>query len=71
MLVTLVAILCHGPLCEEKVVTNSEQSNITMTSCQIQGQMGIAAWLANGPYHEWRLQSYKCILGQYVPKRQA
>ena len=56
MLVTLVAVLCNGQLCLEKVVTNSEQSGITMTACTVQGQIGIADWLANGPYHEWKLQ---------------
>jgi hypothetical protein len=40
MLITLVAILCNGPLCLDKVVTNSEQSGITMTACQIGAQMG-------------------------------
>lgn len=35
MLVTLVAILCNGPLCLEKVVTNNEQSGITMAACQV------------------------------------
>jgi hypothetical protein len=39
-------------LCLEKVVTTSEQSGITMTACQVSAQIGIAAWLANGPYHE-------------------
>ncbi len=71
MLVTLVAVLCNGQLCLEKVVTTSAQSDITMMSCQIQGQMGIAQWLANGPYHEWRLQSYKCVMGEYRPKQAA
>jgi hypothetical protein len=71
MLVTLVAILCNGQLCLEKVVTTSEQSGITMTACQVNGQIGIADWLANGPYHEWRLQSYKCVAGKYIPKNQA
>jgi len=71
MLVTLVAVLCNGQLCLEKVVTNSEQSGITMTACAVQGQIGIAEWLANGPYHEWKLQRYKCILGKYVPKNDA
>jgi hypothetical protein len=71
MLVTLVAVLCNGQLCLEKVVTTSEQSGITMMSCQVQGQMGIAQWLANGPYHEWTLQGYKCVLGDYRPKQQA
>jgi hypothetical protein len=71
MLVTLVAILCNGQLCLEKVVTTSEQSGITMTACQVSAQMGIAEWLANGPYHEWRLQSYKCVVGKYIPKHEA
>jgi hypothetical protein len=71
MLVTLVAVLCNGQLCMEKVVTNSEQSGITMTSCQVNGQIGIADWLANGPYHEWKLQRYKCVLGKYIPKNEA
>jgi hypothetical protein len=65
MLVTLVAILCNGQLCLEKVVTTSEQSGITMTACQVNAQLGIAEWLANSPYHDWSLQSYKCILGKY------
>jgi hypothetical protein len=71
MLVTLVAVLCNGQLCLEKVVTDSEQSGITMTACAVQGQIGIAEWLANGPYHEWKLQRYKCILGKYIPKNDA
>jgi hypothetical protein len=71
MLVTLVAILCNGQLCLEKVVTTSEQSGITMTACQVNAQIGLADWLANGPYHEWKLQSYKCVMGKYTPKSQA
>ena len=68
MLVTLVALLCNGQLCLEKVVTNSDQSGITMMGCQANAQIGIADWLANGPYREWKLQSYKCVIGNYVPK---
>ena len=71
MLVTLVATLCNAQLCLEKVVTNSELSGITMMACQVSGQIGIADWLAHGPYHEWKLQSYKCVAGTYVPKSQA
>ena len=71
MLVTLVAILCNGQLCLEKVVTNSEQSGITMTACQANAQIGIADWLANGPYHEWKLEGYKCVLGKYAAKHDA
>ena len=71
MLVTLVAILCNGQLCLEKVVTTSEQSGITMSACAVHAQIGIAEWLAKGPYHDWKLERYKCVLGNYVPKRQA
>jgi hypothetical protein len=71
MLVTLVAVLCNSQLCLEKVVTTSEQSGITMTACQVNAQIGIADWLANGPYREWKLQSYKCVMGKYIPKSSA
>jgi hypothetical protein len=71
MLVTLIVILCNGQLCLEKVVTTSEQSGITMSACAVNAQIGIADWLAKGPYHAWTLQRYKCVLGKYTPKNQA
>jgi len=71
MLVTLVAVLCNGQLCLEKIVTNSDQSGITMTGCMVNAQIGIADWLSKGPYHHWKLQSYKCVAGKYVPKNEA
>lgn len=71
MLVTLVAVLCNGQFCLEKVVTNSDQSGITMSACATNGQIGVADWLARGPYREWTLQSYKCVLGQYTPRHTA
>ena len=71
MLVTLVAVLCNSQLCLEKVVTTSELSGITMAACQVNAQIGIADWLAKGPYHEWTLRKYKCIAGKYVPKNEA
>jgi hypothetical protein len=71
MLVTLVAVLCNAQLCLEKVVTTSEQSGITMSACTVHAQIGIADWLAKGPYHDWKLQRYKCVLGKYVPKNEA
>ena len=71
MLVTLVAVLCNSQLRLEKIVTTSEQSGITMTACQVNAQIGIAEWLAQGPYHEWKLQSYKCVAGKYTPKNEA
>lgn len=71
MLVTLVAILCNGQLCLEKVVTDSNMSGITMMSCAINGQAGIADWLSHGPYRDWRVERYKCVAGPYQPKRDA
>jgi hypothetical protein len=71
MLVTLVAILCNGQVCLEKVVTTSEQSGITMSACAVNAQLGIADWLSHGPYREWTLQKYKCIVGKYTPKTEA
>jgi hypothetical protein len=71
MLVTLVAVLCNGQLCLEKIVTNSDQSGITMTACAVNAQIGIAQWLSNGPYHEWKLRGYRCVMGTYVPKNEA
>jgi hypothetical protein len=71
MLVTLVATLCNGQVCLEKVVTTSEQSGITMTACQVNAQIGIPEWLANSPYHAWTLQRYKCVMGKYIPKGEA
>jgi hypothetical protein len=71
MLVTLVALLCNGQVCLEKVVTNSDQSTISMMDCQVHAQAGIVEWLQNGPYRSWRLESYKCVIGKYTPKNQA
>ena len=42
-----------------------------MTSCAMNAQIGIADWLSKGPYQSWRLQSYKCVAGRYVPKNEA
>jgi hypothetical protein len=71
MLITLVAIICNGPLCVERAVTNSDLSGITMMACQMHGQIGIAQWMSNSPYRDWKLQRYRCIYGQYVPKGEA
>jgi hypothetical protein len=34
-------------------------------------QAGIADWLARSPYHEWKLQGYRCVVGTYVPRHAA
>lgn len=72
MLVTLVALLCNSQsICLEKVVTNSEMSGITMASCAMSGQIGLADWLSHSPYAGWRIERYKCVAGPYEPKRGA
>lgn len=70
MLVTLIALLCNGPLCLEKVVTDSNQSGITMLDCQLHAQQGIIEWMSKGPYNQWTLTGYRCVQGTYVPKRE-
>jgi hypothetical protein len=72
MFVTLVAVLCHvlpgGPgTCVDEIVTDSSQSNITLQSCMIQGQIGIAKWMSEHPIYRanWTLQRYKCAPGHY------
>jgi hypothetical protein len=42
-----------------------------MSACAVNAQIGIADWLSKGPYREWHLQGYKCVLGKYVPKNEA
>lgn len=69
MLITLIAILCNGPLCLEKVVTTSEQSDISMVSCATTSQSAIADWLDHGPYRAWQVAKIKCVMGPYQPKR--
>jgi hypothetical protein len=70
MLITLIAIVCNGPLCLEKVVTNSDLSGITMMACQTQAQIGISQWLANGPYSQWTLKGWRCVSGTYVARQE-
>jgi hypothetical protein len=72
MLVTLVAVLCHVSsgvpgACVEEIVTDSSKSEITLQSCMIQGQIGVAKWMSEHPiYHaDWMLQSYRCAAGHY------
>lgn len=77
MFTTLVAILCHAlngvPLCEEAFVADSRTDpQLNWTSCQVQAQLGIAAWLKTNPkYRDWTLQSWKCVPGHYEIGRRA
>jgi hypothetical protein len=71
MLVTLVAILCNQQLCIERVVPTADTSSMTAITCSLLAQQAIAMWMDNGPYKGWKVQSYKCVIGNYVPKREA
>lgn len=69
MIITLVALLCSGPICVEKVITTSNLSDITMMSCQQRGQMGIALWMSqNVTYRDYQLHGWQCVSGPYIPK---
>jgi hypothetical protein len=63
MLVTLVAILCNGQLCLDKVVTNSEQSGITMSACQVGAQMVLPS---GSPMVRITTGSYKVISASWA-----
>jgi hypothetical protein len=39
-----------------------------MAACQVNAQAGIAEWIAHGPYHDWKLLGYRCVMGKYIPK---
>jgi hypothetical protein len=30
-----------------------------------------ASALLTCPYHDWKLQGYKCVMGKYIPKHEA
>lgn len=69
MIVTLVALLCSGLICVEKVITTSNLSDITMMSCQQRGQFGIALWMSqNIAYRNHQLEGWRCISGTYIPR---
>ena len=51
--------------------TRADRRRHTEIERRAHAQIGIADWLAKGPYHEWKLQRYKCVLGKYVPKNEA
>jgi hypothetical protein len=71
MLITLVAVLCNGLVCIERVVTNSDQSDISIMTCALHGQAVIAETLSSGLYPGFHVQSYRCVIGQYQPRRSA
>ncbi len=73
MFTTLVAVLCLGPVCVERIVSDSAMdSSLTWISCQIQGQQEISSWLQDNPeYAQWHLAKWKCVPGHYVIPGQA
>ncbi len=71
MLVTLVALLCSGQVCLEKVITNSEQSSMSMMDCSVHAPDGDRRMASEWSLPDLRVESYKCVLGKYTPKNQA
>lgn len=67
-LVTLVATLCSGPLCLEKVITTSDQNPMTEIGCNFSAQQMLAQWLPNSQWADWEIRGFKCVEGKYVPK---
>lgn len=66
MLVTVVAVLCHLQLgCVEEIVTDSSVSpEVNMMSCQM-GEPQIVKWMSESKYRDWRLERWKCVIGEY------
>lgn len=68
-LITLAAILCSGQLCEEKRITDSDQSGITYVQCKVGAQPILAQWIAAHPQYEgWEITRWECTKGKYIPK---
>jgi len=71
MFVTIVAVLCHltSTDCIKEVVTNSAlDGGVTLQSCLIGGQAGLAKWKEENPIYrseDWHIHRYMCVLGDY------
>jgi len=74
MFVTVVAVLCHlaAQDCTEETVTDSYlDSSITLQSCVIGEQAGLARWKSEHPIFrsdDWHIERYKCVAGRYEAK---
>lgn len=74
MFVTVVAVLCNlatNACLEERVTDSSLDSTVTLQSCMIGGQAGLAKWKGEHPIYRsdaWYIQRYKCAPGHYMVK---
>lgn len=62
-MIAVIASICLGAVCQDVVVTTSEQdSNVNMMWYAIGGQIAISEWMAqNKP--GYRLAGWKCTIG--------
>jgi hypothetical protein len=75
MMITVVALMCHtiaalpnSPVCREEIVVQDEMS---MASCMMASQAGIANWKASSRVFQgdqWAVAKVRCIPGDYQPK---
>ena len=56
---------------DDAVFSLEARAGIRFQRTEVSGQLGIADWLSHGPYHQWTLQRYKCVMGKYIPKGEA
>lgn len=69
MLVTVLALICSlsNGNCIEKTVTNSDLGYVSMQGC-LMGAPQLAEWMKQ--YPGYRLQSWRCRMGELPKKEQ-
>lgn len=86
-MITLVALICLGPLCQDVVVPTEDMlaGNVaspvpmqyTELMCRVHGFADAYDWLTEPEspqkqqYEGWRLASIKCVPGHYVSSKKA
>ena len=81
-MITLVALICLGPLCQDVVVPTESLAAgkvdapvsmpFTYTMCETKGLSIAVDWLAlQQQFHDWRLVAVECVPGAYVPRGRA
>lgn len=69
MIITLLALLCSGDLCQEKIAGQNPEASLM--SCWLQSQAIIADWKGRNPaYANWDVKSYRCVSGEFTLRRQ-
>lgn len=70
-LITLAAVMCHLGVCQERVITNSDLSGITLQECKMHAQFGIAQFVSQHPqFADYEIKSWRCVAGTYVQQRE-